>query len=133
MTDSYNQGDINLLEGSPISVQTPDITPLIIQLGAIEDGGRLTVDMIGGGSNADPLLVTTDNYAVLTGTVIFTRAGGVGTVTLAGGVIAIVSFGIFPLLTFTIDDNPTLSSCELTIVGPAFPYDHRLKFSSILF
>ena len=133
MTDSYNQGDINLLDGSPISVQTPDATPLVIQLGAIADGGRLTVDMIGGGSDADPLLVSTNNYAVLSADVIFTRAGAAGVVTPAGGPISILPLGLVPLLTFTITDGPLLTTCELTIVGPLTPYDHRLKFSAIQF
>ena len=135
MTDSYNQGSINLLEGSPISVQTPDATPLVIQLGAIADGGSLTVDMVGGGSDADPLLVSTNNYTVLSANVIFTRAGAAGIVTPAGGPISIVPLNLVPVLTFTVVDDPTtlLSLCQLTIVGPAIPYNHRLKFSTIQF
>ena len=135
MTDSYNQGDINLLDGSPISVQTPDVTPLVIQLGAIDDGGRLTVTIMGGESDADPLLVSTNNYVVLSGDVIFTRAGGAGIVTPAGGAIVIIPFNLVPVLAFTIFDNVAtgLSDCQLTITGPATPYDHRLKFSAIQF
>jgi hypothetical protein len=133
MTDSYNQGDINLLDGSPISVQTPDATPLIIQLGAIADGGSLSVDMIGGGSHGDPLLVSANNYVVLTGDVIFTRAGGVGVVTPAGGPVVIAPLGLVPVLTFTIVNFPAESACQLTIVGPAAPYNHRLKYSAIQF
>jgi len=133
MTDSYNQGAINLLEGSPISVQTPDATPLVIQLGAIADGGSLTVDMVGGGSDADPLLVSTNNYTVLSANVIFTRAGATGIVTPAGGPISIVPLNFVPVLMFTVANGPLLSTCQLTIIGPAIPYNHRLKFSTIQF
>ena len=133
MTDSYNQGAINLLEGSPISVQTPDATPLIIQLGAISDGGSLTVDIIGGGSDADPLLVSANNYIAFSAKAIFTRAGAIGVVTPAGGAITVVGFGLAPVLTFTVENGPLLSTCQLTIIGPAIPYNHRLKFSTIQF
>jgi len=136
MTDAYNQGAINLLEGSPISVQTPDATALILQLGAIGDGGSLAVDVIGGGSNADPLLTNTNNYVILTGDAVFTRSAGVGIVTPAGGPITIFAIGFGPpVLTFTISDNPVtgLSECSLTIVGPPTPYNHRVKYTAIQF
>jgi len=133
MTDSYNQGTINLLEGSPISVQTPDATPLVIQLGAIADDGSLAVDLIGGGSAL--LLTSANNYVVLTGDVIFTRSAGVGVVTPVGGPVVIAPLGLVPVLAFTVVDNAVtlLTECSLTITGPAAVYNHRLKFTATLF
>ncbi len=135
MTDSYNQENINLRDAAPISVQTPDgaaVSFLIDTLTA--DGQVLIVDMYGGGADADPTLVTTNTYSVLTGSASFGRAGGAGAVVPA---IALAPAGVVPALTFTVIDvlvPAPATQCFLTITpGGVTPYNHRLKVSKIRF
>ncbi len=136
MTDSYNQQDINLRDASPITVNTPDATPVSFLIDTLTaDGQSLAVDLYGGGS--DPLLPTTNNYVVVTGVAIFTREAGAGTV--QPGAIATIPVGAFPVtLTFTVNDlgpPDNLTQCFLTITpfaaSPA--YNHQLKISKIRF
>ena len=138
MTLQYDQGDINLRDASPISIATPDATPVIITLDRLTgDGQVLEVDMYGGGaapiSAGNPLGVTATNYGVLTGVAVFSREAGVGAV--QPGAVAIVSVGVAPVLAFTFVDDPVAgtTTCQLTITGPAFLYNHRLKVSKIRF
>jgi len=138
MTDSYNQSNINLAEATPLVVATPDITPVLVTLGTIVDGQTLTVDLDGGGSapisagNAGG--VAAANYSISTGDTTFAREAGAGVV--AGAAIAIVNAtGAPPVLTFVLDDvtTPGVTICQLSIVGPAFVYNHNLRYSAVQF
>ncbi len=132
MTDSYNQGDINLRSANPISVQSPaGIVGLVIDLGTIEDGNTLVVNLWGGGSEADPALINANNYAVREAVGVFTRVAGSGAV--QPGPITLVVLGIAVGLVFVITDNATTTDCQLTIIVPASDYIHRLQYSTIQF
>jgi hypothetical protein len=136
MTDSYNQGNINLRDADPINVQTPDATDVVIILDTLTANGQvLEVDLYGGGADADITLVGTNNYAVLTGVAIFARAGGAGTI--QPGPISISGAGVVPTLTFEVNDLPapdSLTQCILRVSpGGATPYNHRFRVSKIRF
>ena len=123
MTDSYNQDNINLRDASPISVQTTDITPIRVSLGALTaDGETLTVNIYGGGSAPDDLAATSYTMAVR-GT--FVREAGVVAASAAN--FAVDGAGA----TFSLEvDGDT---CQLEITGPAVTVNHRLKVSTIGF
>lgn len=130
MTLQYDQNNINLQQATPIVVTTPDATPVLITLGTISDDQSLTVAIEGGGS--DPAAVTTNNYVVNTGGVAtFTRTGGTGVAT--GGPFVLISAGAVVTLAFAIVDGATTSTCQLSITGPANPYDHNLRAITVQF
>ena len=123
MTDSYNQDNINLRDASPISVQTTDVTPLLVSLGALTaDGESLTVSIYGGGS--DPADLAATNYN-MTARVTFIREAGV--VSVGAGDIATAGAGA--TFSFAVDGD----TCQLEITGPATTVNHRLKVSTIGF
>jgi len=131
MTDSYNQDNINLRDGSPVTVQTTGIAPVLILLDALTgDGQTLTVRLWGGGS--DPAAVSVNNYVVDTGAVVvFTRDGGAGA--MSTGPVALIPFGAFPLLAFAFADVAGQTRCQLSITAPAGLYNHHLQVSKIRF
>lgn len=139
MTLQYDQDNINLRDASPISVNTPDITPVLVTLDVLTGNGQsLAVNLFGGGSApvsaGNPGGVNANNYSLTTGDAIFTREAGVGALVPAG--IVVLNFtGVPAVLTFLVDDVTTPGStiCQLSIVGPAFEYAHRLKVSKIRF
>lgn len=131
MTLQYDQSNINLLDGRPISLQTPDATVVNTQVGAIRDGEVLVATLFGGGADADESLITTNNYNVITGVGTFTRVAGTGAV--QPGPIVLVAVGAAIVLSFTVADTATQTICNLTFNGPAFPYNHRLKVSTVTF
>ncbi len=133
MTLQYDQDNINLRDGIPISVLTPDITPVLVTLDVLTgDGQSLTVQLYGGGSA--PGALTLNNYNVDIGAgATFIREAGAGLVT--AGPLALIQVGGPVVLTYVLDDVTTPGStiCQLSIVGPAFDYAHRLKVSKIRF
>jgi len=136
MTLQYDQSNINLRDAAPINVTTPDGAFVDVLLDTLtEDGQVLTVDIYGGGADADPTLVGTNNYTILTAVAIFARAGGAGVVQPAGAVVS--PAGVFPVLTFVANDLPApdnLTQCILRITpGGVTPYNNRLKVSRIRF
>ena len=123
MTDSYNQDNINLRDASPISVQTTDITPLLVSLGALTaDGDSLTVNIYGGGSAPDDIVGT--SYSMVARAT-FVRDAGVVVV----GAVSISIDGAGATFGFAVDGD----ICQLSITGPAVTVNHRLKVSTIGF
>lgn len=117
MTQQYGQDSINLVGSSPVVLQTPDATPVSVELQTLTANGQTFAALIlGAGSN--PADVSTDNYTSFAFT-IFARDAGV--VTLGTPTVAVIGLGVAPALAFTIDGD----RCLLTITGPAFPYDHQ--------
>lgn len=132
MTEQYAQPGINQLDAEPIAVQTTSITAITEILGALEDGQSLTVRIFGGGSA--PGALAANNYVVNSAQVTFVREAGVGSLT-PFSVPVLSQVGGPVALSFVVDDVsvPGQTICRLSIGGPAFPYDHRLKVSKIQF
>ena len=145
MTLQYDQNNINLRDAAPVNIQTPDATPVTVLLDSLTaDGQTLVVNLYGGGSNpADPV---TDNYVVgiavgppLAGAAAtYTRFAGAGSLTgPAGGAIAVIGAGTGAtvLLVFGFTDVAATGEtlCQLTITGPATPFNHQLRVSKIRF
>ncbi len=139
MTLQYDQDNINLRDAAPISVSTPDATPVLVTLDVLTGNGQsLAVNLFGGGSAPisppNPGGVNAINYSLTTGDAIFTREAGVGAVIPAA--IVVLNFTGFPAtFAFLVDDVTTPGStiCQLSITGLAFEYTHRLKVSKIRF
>ena len=92
---------------------------MLLDLGALTaDGDTLTTMVFGGGSN--PAAPTTDCYTTLMRCT-FTRQGGVVTATVQN--IALDQVGAPVILAFAVDGD----RAQISITGPAFPYNHRLK------
>ncbi len=145
MTLQYDQNNINLRDAAPVNRQTPDATPVVVLLDSLTaDGQTLVVNLYGGGSNpADP---NTDHYVVALSVAppaapavaVFTRFGGAGAFTgPAGGAIGVLGagFGAAILLVFGFTDVAATGEtlCQLTITGPAIPFNHQLRVTKIRF
>jgi len=132
MTEQYGQSGINPLDAEPIAVQTTDITAITQTLGVLEDGQSLTVRIFGGGSASAAQVL--NNYVVGEARVTFVREAGVGSLT-PFSVPVLSQVGGPVALSFVVDDVsvPGQTICRLSIAGPAFDYDHRLKVSKIQF
>jgi hypothetical protein len=133
MAEQYGQGNINLRDGDPISILTPDAAVVTVLLDLLTDDGQsLAVDLFGGGST--PGAVTTDYYTVITASAMFVRQAGAGAVE---PVVSISPAGAFPpTLAFIFVDVPGVGTqCFLEITpAPLSPaYNHRLKISKIRF
>lgn len=132
MTAQYEQDNINLRDGDPITVQTTGVGTVFILLDTLTgDGQTLSVRLWGAGS--DPTDVSTNNYVVNTGAVaVFTRDNGVGA--LSTGPIALIPFGVAPLLAFVFSDAvPGETQCQLSITSPFGLYNNHLQVSKIRF
>lgn len=132
MTAQYEQDNINLRDGDPITVQTTGVVPVIILLDTLTgDGQTLSVRLWGAGSN--PASVSANNYVVDTGAVVvFTRDGGAGA--MSTGPITTIPFGAAPLLAFAFSDAvPGQTQCQLSITAPFGLYNNHLQVSKIRF
>ncbi len=137
MTLQYDQPDINLLDGSPLSFSTPDDSPVSVLIDVLtEDGQSLVVNLYGGGS--DPAAVNTNDYLINAGVSggIFTRESGVGFV--QPGVISLITNGFAFTAALTFVDLPApdlVTQCFLTITPPpGVSMDvHRFKLSKTRF
>ena len=131
MTVQYEQDNINLRDGDPITVQTTGIDPVLILLDTLTgDGQTLSVRLWGAGSN--PASVSANNYVVDGGAVaVFTRDGGAGA--LSTGPITTIPFGAFPLLAFVFLDVAGQTQCQLRITAPFGLYNNHLQVSKIRF
>ena len=126
MTDQYQQENINLLDGDPVTFSTQGVTPLAVTIDQLTvDGEALMVQMFGGG--VDPSSVLANNYTCLF-RVMYTRAAGVVSATSVrdnivstGSLVGIAAVGVG-------------DECRFTLTtGLASPYLHRWKVSKIRF
>ena len=119
MTEQYAFDAINMRGIQPINRTTPDATPLLVLLDSLTgDGQSLTVFINGGGS--DPAAPDVNNY-VVTAQTTFTRDAGV--VSIGTPSISVTVAGAAVAFAFTFAGD----LCQLSITGPAFPYNHRLS------
>ena len=133
MTDQYEQSNVNLRDGIPVSLTTIGDTPSSFLLGELSDGGTLDVTVFGGGSA--PSAPSAFNWVNLTpGNGIFTRESGVGQVTPAAILLSII--GVAIAVDFSVVDLPLVTQCFITVRPPALfaeVMNHRMKVSKIQF
>jgi hypothetical protein len=133
MTLQYDQGNINLLDASPINVDTSSAATVNFVMDSLTDDEQF-LGVVVYGNGGDPADAS-NRYAVNPVAVAtFVRTAGAGAVTTPG--ITLSSAGTVPTLSFQVDDATTPGStlCILRIVpGAATAYVNRLKVSKIRF
>lgn len=128
MTEQYLQGAIQQRPVTPINIQTPDATPVIVTLDVLtQDVTSAVVTIAGGGS--DPAAPNTNNYVTF-GQVIYERTTlvSLGSNTLTAGIsVTGAAVTVVPLA-----DGTAANRMLIEITGPAFPYNHRLLATVVL-
>lgn len=128
MTEQYLQSAIQQRAYTPVNIQTPDATPVIVTIDVLtQDVTSAVVTVMGGG--ADPAAPNTNNYVTF-GQVIYERTGLVSFAsnTLTAGItVTGAAVTVVPLA-----DGTAANRMLIEITGPAFPYDHRLLVSTVL-